>query len=1047
MIGNILSHRETSNKNTELQYYLIKELATTAASLPGATREAHTAPTTKSGMTSDSDNVGDKIKHQLGSDKCLMRTMDELDSALRRQQSYLKKQQLPPASTTSSTKPMEKSVIIHRDENGFGLRIKGQSPVLVEHVHENGAAWRAGVRRWDRISKVNGSPVSTLGHKQVVLMFKSCSRFVSLSLVSSGSASTSQSVDSASLQQLDQDREALSSQLQLINSMVHNPSRRSTLGPASATVQTAFDWHDADACRFSFGYSRPVLEQHTDQLVVPAGNQQQAAARRSESVAVRPSYLSHMELLGTGGHQLGAKQHSSGTSTNELASSASCCLNCRAPFAGTCCTRCTLKLAPDVLQCAQLITRGYGSMKDPLRSQQVDLSATSSQQTLAPNGAQKVMRNFHKLTQSASMVSLARVREQSSKKSSGQVSRQSAVSGPTPLTSSIQLVHQQNHQKKPINKRLEIIREFIDTERTHTERLRCLDELFYRPLKAAEYMTGEQLRAVFSCHRTLYKIHRQIYRTLLSANYSLYAEPLVGSALLEIFEGDLKRRLERAACTFCAAQSTNVELLNKLTRRDTKVGEFLAQVTSQQMIGRLGIKDLLASCFQRLTKYPLLLENLLKATPQIALPSPTATAPNPSTNARRKRQRNSRSATINSFPIQPDSNSAGDEETCDDRTFRVGGDSESGGDNDDQHEQTDSYSAHQDTGEQAFQEEGQDDQNDEGEEERNSRRMLAISLHEEREFIQRALQQSRQILVRVNEAIKEAISHNKLKEIWKRTDKYPGVPLIDISKQQVVHEGLLTLRLSKRSFDVYVLLLNDYIIILTREGQDKYRLKFFTPEGKSSSSLSSSGSQSAVYSPVFVIDEHLTTRDAATDENGFYLLCKRKDDSRIYEFASRSPAERLNWRDKIQWTIERQMNKADRRLSCVSTVTKSSSEISARQEGDECDTKASGPAQNNAPHSSDLIAGRGNHSATDGQLDKSNTIKPDSNQPDQAQRSSFSGDQPTKIEGTISYVEDDGIVLPSRMESSRPLVERAVQVNIFESILTANEQQQISTLS
>lgn len=188
--------------------------------------------------------------------------------------------------------------------------------------------------------------------------------------------------------------------------------------------------------------------------------------------------------------------------------------------------------------------------------------------------------------------------------------------------------------------------------------------------------------------------------------------------------------------------------------------------------------------------------------------------------------------------------------------------------------------------------------------------MLAIGLAEEREFIGRALEQSRQILYKVNESVKQAVAHKRLQEIWKRTDKYPGVPPIDITNQHIVHEGQLALRLSRRTFDVYVLLLTDYLVILLREGQDKYRLKFFNPESRLTGAT-----QSCVYSPVFLIDEHLSTRDAATDENGFYLLCKRKDDSRIYEFTSRSPAERIKWRDRIQWSIDHQQSNS-RRPSC-----------------------------------------------------------------------------------------------------------------------------------
>lgn len=872
-------------------------------------------------------------------------------------------------------KLIEKSVIIHKDENGFGLRFKGQTPVYVEHVHENGAAWRAGVRSFDTVSKVNGIPVSQLGHKDVILMFKSCTRFVALTLLSAtrddpvpypggpsclhgrqAPAPAAYGKWSSSCFQIAPAPMVSSHHLPVELQLIDQPTIGNNL-KLSPTVCGA----------------RSLATEPIDRLGGSGGLARRAESTRAQrSAEGLPSVRSDSDIKSPSSKA--GRRNLNDSFDNEQLDAAdkrmAVCVFCRNWVSGTGSNDNNITAtAQDIITCSQcqlefslspLVKQSHGSLIDPLARPHITQDACGRiPQTkliqMTQGGGEPVTpddRHHHfvyKLTQSASANSLPS--ETNKLINNKLMSQQETTTAPV---------------KKPasnvINKRIEIIREFIDTERTHTERLRCLDELFYRPIKAGGLMTHEQLRMVFSCHRTLYKIHRQIYRILLSANYNLCSEPLIGSALLEIFEGNLKKRLERASCSFCSAQATNIELLNKLTRRETKVGEFIAHVTSQQMVGRLGIKDLLASCFQRLTKYPLLLENLLKATPQA--------------------------------PKEDD-----DEES----TLRISSNDDSVDDDDDNN--------------------GDDHDRQAAKGARlNSKRMLAISLAEEREFIDRALQQSRHILVRVNEAIKVAISRHKLKEIWKRTDKYPGVPLIDITKQQVVHEGLLTLRLSKRSFDVYVLLLNDYLIILTREGQDKYRLKFFTPEGKSSSLSgglsSSSGQQQSVYSPVFVIDEHLTTRDAATDENGFYLLCKRKDDSRIYEFASRSPAERIKWRDRIQWTIERQMSRSNRRASCESTVTKSSSDISTRRaDNGENDLEAT-------INSGDTI-----QKTKESDRNLVDDIK-DENEFDNSSPSS--SNEPTKFVGTISYVDEDEIVMPSKMESTRVLVDQAIQVNVFD---------------
>lgn len=960
--------------------------------------------------------------------------------------------------TMMMPKLIEKSVIIHKDENGFGLRVKGQAPVFVEHVHENGAAWRAGVRMFDVLNKINGTPVSNMDHKDVVLMFKSCTRFVGLTLLSSSNFKNPSTHLQATFKPMasqqtsgetkDQDNEGddLSSMasFHLGSNLVALQNRSASQGasPSASRIskmENGSDNYLTNNNNNNNSNNQKIQQRNTSnscvQLTQPIIGPTVSSTRQQSGKTTACKIIS----LDTNGR-------------NDIDSSTQVCLSCRttlSPWSSRSgyCEDCYNK-TPAI--------RSYSAKK-------IDSQFTSNEQQLSPTSAgsrdatqplnlmsklsgrqtggkleldeqQVAAASTNKnLPQSASTNSLQGDNPRSGGMNVGRYHpiAMTGMGGNAPMISPLMapIDGRSNdiNGKPQVNKRLEIVREFINTEKTHTERLRYLDELFYRPLKAGNMMTSEQLRQVFSCHRTLYKIHRQIYRTLLSASYNVNAEPLVGSALLEIFEGDLKRRLEKAACVFCSAQSTNVELLNKLTRRDTKVGEFIAQVTSQQMVGRLGIKDLLASCFQRLTKYPLLLENLLKATPK---PEPIISG-----NSNIELERlfsnnniNDNNITNNSGQLTGSSeylnhsNPYNEDNCCHD------------GRNYDEHH-------HRPT-------------EVEIERELNSRRMLAISLEEEREFIQRALKQSREILMKVNDSVKVAVSQNHLKEIWKRTDKYPGVPLIDITKQQVVHEGLLTLRLSKRSFDVYVLLLNDYLIILTREGQDKYRLKFFTPDGKSgmsSSSLSTSNSsQQTVYSPVFVIDEHLTTRDAATDENGFYLLCKRKDDSRIYEFASRSPAERIKWRDRIQWTIERQMSRSDRRPSCISTITKSSSEISGKRDLDD-------PELDFGPCTSSSQVGGGNLSrllaSSGGRLPNGEVDEPNSNRNKDSNDNAATGGgtgsnpptpsrksscKPEKIEGTISYVEDDGIVLPSNMASSRALVDQAVQVSIFADTRSEN---------
>ncbi|CAD6188667.1 unnamed protein product [Caenorhabditis auriculariae] len=65
---------------------------------------------------------------------------------------------------------IERCVVVQRQTDGFGLTVTGDHPVYVHTVKPDGAAYCAGVRQGDRILKVNGMPVTSSNHLEVVRM-------------------------------------------------------------------------------------------------------------------------------------------------------------------------------------------------------------------------------------------------------------------------------------------------------------------------------------------------------------------------------------------------------------------------------------------------------------------------------------------------------------------------------------------------------------------------------------------------------------------------------------------------------------------------------------------------------------------------------------------------------------------------------------------------------------------------------------------------------------------------------------------------------------
>ena len=68
---------------------------------------------------------------------------------------------------------VQRTVIVTKDVDGFGLTVSGDHPVFVQTVRPEGSASRAGVRQGDRILKVNGTTVTASNHLEVVKLISS----------------------------------------------------------------------------------------------------------------------------------------------------------------------------------------------------------------------------------------------------------------------------------------------------------------------------------------------------------------------------------------------------------------------------------------------------------------------------------------------------------------------------------------------------------------------------------------------------------------------------------------------------------------------------------------------------------------------------------------------------------------------------------------------------------------------------------------------------------------------------------------------------------
>ncbi|WAR06695.1 ARHGC-like protein [Mya arenaria] len=88
----------------------------------------------------------------------------------------------------------------------------------------------------------------------------------------------------------------------------------------------------------------------------------------------------------------------------------------------------------------------------------------------------------------------------------------------------------------------------------------------------------------------------------------------VGDLLLQRFDNHEGENFKHGCAVFCRNQSHMLEQLKLRLRKETKTAQLLADAENNPLCQRLALRDIIPKQFMRLTKYPLLIENLMKYT-------------------------------------------------------------------------------------------------------------------------------------------------------------------------------------------------------------------------------------------------------------------------------------------------------------------------------------------------------------------------------------------------------------------------------------------------
>lgn len=164
-------------------------------------------------------------------------------------------------------------------------------------------------------------------------------------------------------------------------------------------------------------------------------------------------------------------------------------------------------------------------------------------------------------------------------------------------------------------KRQEVINELFYTERAHVRMLRVLDHVFYQKLSKEAILPPADIKNIFTNLEEILQLHVSILEQMAAVRKRNESSVIdqIGDDLLSWFSGGEVEKIKQAVGTFCSNQPFALEII-KTKKKDSRFTSFIQEAESNRLCRRLQLKDLIPIEMQRLTKYPLLLDNIVKYT-------------------------------------------------------------------------------------------------------------------------------------------------------------------------------------------------------------------------------------------------------------------------------------------------------------------------------------------------------------------------------------------------------------------------------------------------
>ncbi|XP_075696212.1 rho guanine nucleotide exchange factor 12 isoform X3 [Rhinoderma darwinii] len=167
-------------------------------------------------------------------------------------------------------------------------------------------------------------------------------------------------------------------------------------------------------------------------------------------------------------------------------------------------------------------------------------------------------------------------------------------------------------------KQQEVIHELFYTERAHVRTLNVLNQVFHQRVIREGLLTPAETRSVFSNLEEILELHVGLKEQMkaVKKRHENSVIRQIGDDVLSWFCGPEEEKLKQAVATFCSNQPFALEMIKSRQKKDSKFLTFVQDAESNPLCRRLQLKDIIPTEMQRLTKYPLLLDNIAKYSDQ-----------------------------------------------------------------------------------------------------------------------------------------------------------------------------------------------------------------------------------------------------------------------------------------------------------------------------------------------------------------------------------------------------------------------------------------------